>query len=263
MNRALRFYILLPLLMLCQRPFAAEFDAEPSEGLYDAPASKSSASTDKETSVSEVPVALRAGRVPTAFTLPRHSLHGDLDFYGGGGILTKAELGIFPRFFIGAALNVPGLIGSGAVKLVKEDAQLLARLMVFKGNESFPSVAIGWDGPAYSGGEARGLYAVASRGFKTPLGFSYLHAGLNTPVLETFVFDRDMRGFAAATLDINQSTLFFEADEFNHASGPTLATGFRFFMDPISLGLEFRDLAGNRNAAQVSRLLTVAYDGSF
>jgi hypothetical protein len=206
---------------------------------------------------------LEAGDVPTAYALLKYEVRSDVRFYGGGGILTKASLGLFSRFSIGGGLNVPSLIGSGNIDLHREDVQLLVRLMAFKEDERFPAIALGWDGPAYAGGALRGLYVVASKDIKAGPGSLQLHGGLNTPVFDNFAGNRDLRGFAAATTSYQMLTVFLEADDLFEPAGVRINAGGRVFFDPISLGVEFHDLGNVRNGSQVSRLLRVAYTGLF
>jgi hypothetical protein len=210
-----------------------------------------------------VPVNTEAGDVLTAYSLRKYALRTDLKFHDGGGILAKAYLGIFSQFFLGGAVELRNAIGSGSMSLTRDDAQLLARLQLLREDNGFPSLAIGWDGPAYERGTAKGLYLALSKELPTALGFIQLHAGLNTAKVEGFVGDRDLRGSAALTTAVRNVGLFTEIDEVLDPRGPRWNAGFRVSFAPIILGLEFRDLASPRPDTPVSRLLRVSWDGHF
>jgi hypothetical protein len=147
--------------------------------------------------------------------------------------------------------------------LTREDASLLVKLIALQEDESFPAVALGWDGPDYAGGELRGLYLALSKQFPTAISPFQIHGGLNSAVFDDFQISRDLRGFLACSTSIRDLSLFFEADEFMNPDGPRLNAGGRVFFDPISLGIEFRDLGATRNGVPSSRMLRISYTGLF
>jgi hypothetical protein len=252
------------LLLLCLLPSlgaraAADFDTGGSAPAQDKPAH---AGADNSGNAGG-PQILQAGDVPTAYAMLKYEMRADIRFYEGGGVVSKVDLGIFPRFSIGGGLNVPNAIGSGNIPLDREDASLSARLLAFKEDESMPAISLGWDGPAYDRGELRGLYVALSKEFRSPMGYAQAHGGVNTSVFNSFVGSRDLRAFAALTATYQQVTAFVEGDEFINPAGPRLNSGFRVFFDPISLGLEFQDLGGLREGVRASRLLRVSYTGLF
>ena len=212
---------------------------------------------------SEVPTPVQAGDVPTAYVLRKYELRGDFNFYEGGGILGKAFLGLFPQFSIGGAANVRGFIGSSDLQLSRDDAQLLAKLQFIQEDESIPAVAMGWDGPAYGRGEAKGLYLAVSKEVPTPLGFVQFHGGLNSSNIESFVGSRDLRASAALTGAIRNFGFFTSVDEVLHPVAPRWAAGIEGHFAPITLGLEWRDLASGRGDLKSTRLLRVSWVGRF
>ena len=141
-------------------------DSEPAEKPAKA-SHRSSEGRSEGIPPAEVPTYIQAGDVQTAYGLKKYELRTDLRFHDGGGILGKAYLGLFPRFFLGGAVELRNAIGSGDVHLRRDDAQLLARLLVLKEDEAVPALAIGWDGPAYERGEAKGLYLAVSKELAT------------------------------------------------------------------------------------------------
>src|SRR6185436_6285279 len=88
----------------------------------------------------EVPTPIQAGDAPTAYGVRKYEMRVDFNFYEGGGILGKTYMGIFPQFMLGGAANVRGFIGSSDLKMSRDDAQLLARLVAIKEDESIPQV---------------------------------------------------------------------------------------------------------------------------
>ncbi len=218
---------------------------------------------DNPAAEAPAPLAFDAGDVPTGYPLLRHELRGEVRFYGGGGVLSKLTLGVFSRFVMGAALDVPNLVGGGDIQLTRERAQLLLRLNIFREDKVWPAISLGWDGPSYAGAEIRGLYLALSKELKTPLGYLQLHGGVSSPTPETFKGVQDGRAFAALTANWQQLLVFGELDELGSPQGGVGNAGLRYFFDPLSLGLEFRDLSGTRGSAVVERLLRVSYSGLF
>ena len=253
----MRSFLLIAFsLAMVSRATALEFET----GSEAQSPSKKSSSWSQDTSV---PALTDVGDVPAAQGLLLHEMRTDVRFYAGGGVLTKLNLGIFSRFSLGAALNVPNLIGTGPISMAREDASVLARLLVLREDEAFPAIAIGWDGPAYAGGELRGLYLVFSKELRLSFSTLQAHGGLNSSVVDGFEISRNLRGFAAVSTNLHELTLFIEGDEFNHPVAPRVSAGARYFFDPVSVGVEFRDLGGLRNGVEVSRTLRVSYSGLF
>ena len=212
---------------------------------------------------SDYPVRIDAGDVPTAYGLEKYDLRVDLRFYDGGGILTKAYLGIFPRFFLGGAADLRAAIGSGALSMTRDDAQLLARLLLLLEDDDIPAVALGYDGPAYEHGPARGLYLAVSKEFPTSLAYVQVHGGLNSGQVDQFNVEHDLRGSLAVTTAIHNVGLFSELDEIMDPVGPRWNCGAEVNFDPIVVAVEVRDLGAIRPDTPVSRLLRLSYTGRF
>lgn len=250
---------LILLLALTSALSAADFEVGPQDGA----AESDSSGSDFGLPAPAVPTPLEAGDVQTAYSLKKYGLRSDFKFYDGGGIMGKAYLGLFPRFFIGGAANLRNFVGGGDLKLRRDDAQLLARLEVIREDDTLPSIALGWDGPNYERGEAKGLYLAVSKELPTQVALIQLHGGLNSPYVETFVANRDLRASFAVTTAIRNVGLFTEIDEVLNPLGSRWNAGFSVVFKPITLGLEFRDLASLRPATTVSRLLRVTWTGRF
>jgi hypothetical protein len=242
---------------------AADFEIGPQEGQESSASGAGSRAEARGLPPGDVPTPMQAGDVPTAYGLRKYEMRADFNFYEGGGILGKAYLGLFPQFSIGGAANVQGFIGSSDLKMSRDDAQLLAKLVAIKEDESIPAVAIGWDGPAYGRGEAKGLYLAVSKEVPTALGFIQLHGGLNTANVESFVGNRDLRASAALTGAIRNFGFFTAVDEVLHPIAPRWSLGIEGHFAPITLGLEWRDLASGRGNLTSTRLLRVGWVGRF
>jgi hypothetical protein len=211
----------------------------------------------------DVPTPLAAGDIPTAYGMRKYEMRTDFAFYEGGGILGKAYLGLFPQFYIGGAANVRGFIGNSSLNMTRDDAQLLAKLIAVKEDDNFPGVAIGWDGPAYGGGEAKGLYLALSKEVPTAAGYIQLHGGLNTANVQGFVSTRDLRASAALTGAIRNFGFYTGIDEVLNPVAPRWSLGFDWHFSPITLGLEWQDLASARPGVTPSRLMRVSWQGRF
>jgi hypothetical protein len=147
--------------------------------------------------------------------------------------------------------------------MTRDDAQLLARFAVLEEDESIPALAIGWDGPAYDNEQAKGLYLSASKEIPTSVGFIQFHGGLNSAEVGNFVASRDLRASAAVTTAVYNYGLFTNLDDVLDPLGPRWCAGINGTFSPITLGLEFRDLASERPNTPVSRLLRVTWVGQF
>ena len=246
---------------------AADFEIGPADsGSGSAPAADSGSHHEAAAAgmpASDVPTPILAGDVPTAYGLRKYEMRTDFSFYEGGGILGKAYLGLFPQFFIGGAANVRGFIGSSDLKMERDDAQLLAKLVALKEDDSLPGVAIGWDGPAYDRGLAKGLYVALSKEVPTPLGFVQFHGGVNSSNIESFVGSRDLRASAAMTAAVKNFGFFTGVDEVLDPVAPRWSLGLSGYFEPITLGIEWHDLASGRPATNSTRLLKVSWVGRF
>lgn len=266
MNKAL--LILAASVFSCASLQAADFEIGPQDAATPSPAPKDEPaprahSSSRGLPVADVPVPIAAGDVPTAYGLNKYEMRTDFSFYEGGGILGKAYLGIFPRFSLGGAANLRGFIGSQDLRMGRDDAQVLAKLVAMEEDDALPAVALGWDGPAYDRGEAKGLYLAVSKEVPTALGFIQLHAGLNSANVESFVGNRDLRASAGLTGAIKNFGFFTSVDEVLHPIAPRWAAGIEGHFSPITLALEWRDLASGRANLPATRSLRVGWAGRF
>ena len=81
--------------------------------------------------------------------------------------------------------------------------------------------------------------------------------------MEQFQANRDLRASFGVTTAVHNVGLFTEVDEVLNAAGSRWNAGLQAYFSPITLGLEFRDLASIRPSTPVSRLLKVSWNGRF
>jgi hypothetical protein len=211
-----------------------------------------------------VPVWLDAGDVPTAYAMPKYALRTDFRFYRGGGILGKAYLGLFRRFFVGGAANVPDFVGAGPLRMTRDDAQVLARFEVLTESGGCPALALGWDGPAYFHTEAKGLYVAVSKQVVDARSWVLqLDGDLSGGTQPQNFTDHDLRAGAAMTLSFRNYGAFTNLDQMLDPGGPRWNAGIQATFSPITLGLEFQDMGSVRPDTPVSRLLRLTWNGSF
>jgi len=210
----------------------------------------------------DFPVMTEAGDVPTAYMLGKYELRGDLRLYEGGGVFPKVSLGIFPWLSIGGGFSAGNVIGSGAPQMSEDSAKASFKLRLLEDRQGWPGLAVGWDGPAYDTTQLRGFYATLSKDVETSLGWWQLHAGANTWSSLRSIDLRDQgSGYAAITALFRSLAVFAEYDDAFQPQGSTCNAGFRYYFDPVILGLEFRDLGARHGES--SRLLRVGYSGQF
>jgi len=200
--------------------------------------------------------------IPTAETLERYGYDVGFRGYSGGGVLTKAQFGVFPRLNVGVGLDVDGFVGSEALNINKPTIN--ARFRCFDGRRNLPALAIGYDGQGlfyddetdkYRERE-KGLYAVGSGEILLPgLG---LHGGGNIYDFK----DDHVYGFLGLNYvyeDLVGVTV--EWDNIRVGRDSRLNTGLQWWISPsFSATVAARDLAGPRRSERIVRL---SYSGGF
>jgi hypothetical protein len=244
---------------------AADFVVENSSPDQAGPAAASSNPIQRLSSphaAAEFPVMTEAGDVPTAYMLNKYELRGDLRLYEGGGVFPKVSLGIFPWLSIGGGFSAGNVIGSGAPQMDADSAKASFKLRLLDDRQGWPGLAVGWDGPAYDTTQLRGFYATLSKEVDTSLGWWQLHVGANTWSSLRSIDLRDQgSGYAAITALFRSLAVFGEYDGAFQPQSDSCNAGFRYYFDPVILGLEFRDLGARHG--EPSRLLRVGYSGQF
>lgn len=142
--------------------------------------------------------------VPTAGIVPHKSVAVDFDFFGQGGVLTTATLGLFGRLTLGCSYGGTNIIGAASPEW-NELPGFAARVRLLDEALALPAVAIGFSSQgkgAYLSALDRfevksyGFYGVVSKNYRLA-GFLAVHGGINYS-LERADGDRDINFFAGA-----------------------------------------------------------------
>jgi len=139
---------------------------------------------------------------PTAGLLPRGSFGLDFRFYGGNGILGDISVGLFDRGMIGISFGGRELLGNSAVQW-NPRLEFSARLRLAEEGYSMPGLALGYTSQGHGAyddslsrysSKSKGVYLVASKNFKSLLGQTGLHLGMNRS-FEDADGDGDLTGY--------------------------------------------------------------------
>ncbi len=201
--------------------------------------------------------------IPTADTVDHYGYDLSFRLYSGGGVLTKAAFGVFPRLNVGFGLDAERFIGADTVDLNRPTLNVKFRL--FDGKRHLPALALGYDGQGYFFDEKtdkysqreKGLYLAGSGEILVP--HLTLHGGGN-------IYDfSDDKVFAFAGVNYlyeDALGLTFEVDNVRVARRNRMNLGGRYFITPsVSVDVAGRDLwAAGRKA---ERIVRVNYFGSF
>lgn len=129
--------------------------------------------------------------LPTAGTLKRGVFAIEGWFYGGGGAMISASVGVSDRFSFGLSYGASNLIGSGAPQWNRLPGAM-ARYRILDEDLLAPALMIGFDSQGRGRfidslnryeRKAPGFFLASSKNFEF-LGFLTLHAGLNYSILE-------------------------------------------------------------------------------
>jgi hypothetical protein len=202
--------------------------------------------------------------LPTAEVTDHYGAHVSFRFYSGGGVLTKTDFGVLPRFNVGFGLDAEHFIGQETVDLNRPTLNM--KLRVYDGARNLPALALGYDGQGYFFDKEtdkyrqreKGLYAVGSGEVLTP-GLS-LTGGLNIYDFRT----DDVYGFTGVQYLWQELVgIIFEADNlFHRPRYNRFNLGGRYHVTPsFALDVAGRDLwAGGREA---ERIVRISYSASF
>jgi opacity protein-like surface antigen len=124
-----------------------------------APAAKDTSSSDSSlTPDSDVIDA------PTSAVLDDHAYSTRSRFYSQGGILEYLSFGVYPGVNLGASVALDGFIGNQKnVRVRAPNAQVKWRF--YEGDQTYPSMALGYDGQGYQYNGPNENYDQRQRGF--------------------------------------------------------------------------------------------------
>ncbi|HEX4046574.1 MAG TPA: hypothetical protein VH309_01995 [Elusimicrobiota bacterium] len=169
---------------------------------------------------------------PTSAVLDDHAYSTRSRFYSQGGILEYLSFGVYPGVNLGASAAVDGLIGDQKnVRMRAPNAQVKWRF--YEGDQSLPSMAVGYDGQGYGYNSTiqrfnqrqRGFYVVATKELGVP-GLQ-LHPSFNISDFNS----NAVFGCLPLTLNIrDKAALLVEWDNIADWSDSRFNAGMRFFL---------------------------------
>jgi hypothetical protein len=189
-------------------------------------AAPAASSDDAQTPDSEIIDA------PTAAVLDDHAYSTRSRFYSAGGVLEYLTFGVYPGVNLGASAAVDGFVGNQKnVRVRAPNAQVKWRF--YEGDQTFPSLAAGYDGQGYLYNSTierfnqrqRGFYVVATK----ELGFPGLqiHPSFNISDFNS----NAVFGAIPLTLSIrDKAALLLEWDNIANWSDSRFNAGMRFFL---------------------------------
>lgn len=218
---------------------------------------------------------------PTAGLLPGRGLGLDLRFYGSDGILGSVSVGLFSRGMVGVSFGGSDLLGNEAVNL-NPRIEFSGRVRVIEEGYTIPALAVGYTSQGYGmfdddlkryTRKSKGVYVVASKNFKLPLGHTGLHVGANRS-FEDGDDDSDFTGYIGVDTGLGKYVVAVAEYDFglNDNSDNSLGSGKGFFNAGIrwtlseAFALEFDLKNIFRNGMQnphPDRELRIAYFGKF
>ena len=169
---------------------------------------------------------------PTTGVLDYRGYSTRTRFYAAGGALEYLSFGVYPGINIGASAAVDGLIGDEKnVRMRAPTAQVKYRF--FEGDQTLPSLAVGYDGQGYEYNSAiqrfnqrqRGFYAVGTKELGVP-GLE-IHPSFNISDFNSNAI------FGALPLTYNirdKAELLLEWDNIANWSESRFNAGLRFFL---------------------------------
>ncbi|MBI88622.1 MAG: hypothetical protein CMG60_00930 [Candidatus Marinimicrobia bacterium] len=151
--------------------------------------------------------------IPTAGTLMRGSFAMDMRIQDEGGLIFGLGVGLTDRFQFGLSYGSPNLIGDDSLVWYPKPEAKLKYLLINEDN-TLPGVSLGMNtqglGNYYSDDtlgrydtKALGLYLVASKNWRYPIGNLGVHFGINHSFLETSDGDDDVNLFLGLDLELN------------------------------------------------------------
>ena len=169
---------------------------------------------------------------PTSAVLDDHAYSTRSRFYSQGGIQEYLAFGVYPGVNLGASAAVDGFVGdSKNVRMRAPNAQVKWRF--YEGDQSLPSMAVGYDGQGYRYNSSihrfnqrqRGFYVVGSKELGVP-GL-LIHPSFNISDFDS----NAMFGCIPMTYNIRDKVeLLVEWDNIANWSDSRFNAGARFFL---------------------------------
>lgn len=208
---------------------------------------------------------------PTTAVLDNYGYSSRSRFYSRGGLLQHLSFGVYPGINLGASMAVDNLIGDERnVRLRAPTAQVKYRF--YEGDNTMPSVAVGYDGQGYSYNSTdrrfnqrqRGFYVVATKELGLP-GLQ-IHPSFNISDFDS----NSIFGSIPMTINIKDKVaILIEWDNINNWKDSRFNSGLRAYVTPnFNIDFAVRAIgAGGRYGDGASRgperIVQLKYSNSF
>jgi hypothetical protein len=213
---------------------------------------------------------LNVADTPTTRVLEYSNYNVSFRFFSNGNMQTKLDFGIFRFLTLGFSWELDNFIGDRDIKAAMP--ALLVKMLVYSGDMSIPSIAVGYDGQGYFSNhiysseylqDPRGIYIVLGK----ELLFEnlMLNLGVNTNSFK----QNSIKAFFNATLQIIPDSFFLlsELDNMGYWSSTRINFGARLKISHfVDLDFILRDCWGNKNdlySIPNERVFRISYIGRF
>jgi hypothetical protein len=206
---------------------------------------------------------------PTAQILGYGSYEVDFKIFDAGAVAPRLLFGIFNFLDIGVSWEVLELIGHNQADPAVPALQ--AKIQVFSGDFSFPSLAVGYDGQGYiHKSDARDRYFQEPRGLYIVLGKEVIAQGMfvNIGINSYTLSNGDIYGFINFLTPLASENFLFmaEIDNINYLPDTRINLGVRMILvDNLTVDFIVRDCWGSKDEALYpnDRILVLSYSGQF
>ena len=157
--------------------------------------------------------------IPTAGGLVRGTFSADMRIQKDGGLTTGLSVGITDRFMFGLSYGASYLIGDRE-PIPYPRPEVILKYRLIDESRSLPGVAIGLDTQGFGtytdslkrySIKAYGAYLAFSKNWRSPLGNTGAHFGINYNFIEKQDGDNDLSGFLGFDIEINpELSLLFD-----------------------------------------------------
>lgn len=219
--------------------------------------------------------------LPTSGILPHSEYELGLRVYPNGGVLTDFSLGLYNRVQATVYFGGENIIGENDV-IWNPRIGFEGRIRIIDETLIIPAISIGINTQGFGSYiesskryriKSRGIYAVGSRNYISPVGNASIHFGTNIS-LETDDEDKDLNFFAGGAITINnvgEAMVEYDLatnDNENASVGEDkgyLNFGFRFFVaNNFKLAFYFKNFLENtKDNRGFGREIKIEYRSSF
>lgn len=190
-------------------------------------------------------------------------------FFGGGGVQTRLDFGVFKVLNLGIAWELDRFLGNDQIKVAVP--ALSVKLKLYGGDSKWPGVVLGYDGQGYFyNTDYDGDYVQRGKGVYFVIGREVFFDGLiaNFGINMNEFKDAKLYCFLNAALNLYEERFFVlaEYDNLHSFSDARFNAGVRVSLtDAVDLDLFMRDCWGYEEAHKVpnERVFRLTYNGKF